>query len=128
MLSPGFLGFLIFLLCSASVLCLLLILFYQRAMAPSPLNRRIELIAAKGVAKQAYRSVRRRSIEETLRDADEKRKAKPARPSLLVRLRQAELRWSKGTYYLVCVVVGLAVFFPVWAGLGMLPAVGFGIS
>lgn len=128
MLSPGFLGFLIFLLCSVSVLCLLLILFYQRAMAPSPLNRRIELIAAKGVAKQAYRSVRRRSIEETLRDADEKRKAKPAKPSLLVRLRQAELRWSKGTYYLVCVVVGLAVFFPVWTGLGMLPAVGFGIS
>jgi tight adherence protein B len=47
---------------------------------------------------------------------------------LSVRLRQAELKWSKGVYYLVCVIVGLAVFFPVLVGLGKLPAIGFGIS
>lgn len=129
MLSFGVLTFLIFLLSTCSVL-LLLAAFYPRVMTPSPLNRRIEFISATGVAMGADRSPRKRSIDETLREAEEKLKAKTAKPSLLVRMRQAELKWSKSTYYLVCVIVGLAVFFLVLGaiGLGRLPAIGFGIS
>src|SRR6266536_2913562 len=111
MLSYGVLALLIFLLSACSVQCLLLATVYPRMKARSPFNRRLELIAATGVAKATDRSPRKRSIEETLREAEEKRKAKSAKPSLLIRIRQAELNWSKTTYYLVCVAVGLAVFF-----------------
>ena len=130
MLSPGLLALLIFLLSALSMQCLLLTAFYRRVVAPSPLNRRIELISGIGVAKGTDQSVRRRSIEQTLREAEERLKAKPAKPSLRVRLRQAELQWSRSFYYLVCAIVGLALFLLILAatGLGPLPAIGFGIS
>jgi tight adherence protein B len=130
MLSSGLLTLLIFLLSALSVECLLLTALYPRVVAPSSLNRRIELISGTGVVKGTDRSVRRRSIEQTLREAEARLKAKPAKPSLLVRMRQAELNWSRGIYYLVCAGVGLTVFFLVLAGLGLggLPALGFGVS
>jgi tight adherence protein B len=130
MLSPGLLAVLIFLLSALSMLCLLLTVFYRRVAAPSTLNRRIELISGTGVAKGIDQSVRRRSIEQTLREAEERLKAKPAKPSLRARLRQAELQWSRSFYYLVCAIVGLTVFLLILVatGLGPLPAIGFGIS
>lgn len=129
MLSFGVFAFLIFLL-SACTMLLLLAALYPRVMAPSPLNRRVGLISATGVAKAADRSAQKRSIKETLREADEKPKEKTAKPSLLVRMRQAELKWSRSTYYLVCTIIGLTVFFLVLGpiGLGRLAAIGFGIS
>ena len=62
-------------------------------------------------------------VEETL-------KARTAKPSLLVRMRQAQLDWSKSTYYLICGVTGLVTFLLVLVatGLSVYPAVGFGIS
>jgi tight adherence protein B len=130
MLSPVLWPFLIFLLSALSVQCFLLTAFLPRIVGPSSLKRRIELISGKTVAKGTDQNVRRRSIEQTLREAEERLKAKPAKPSLLVRMRQAELKWSRSFYYLVCVIVGLTVFLLVLAAMGLstLPAIGFGIS
>ena len=74
---------------------------------------------------------RKRSIEATLRaNADlVAAKAKKTKLSLTARLRQAQLKWSKTTYYAVCFVVAVVVCLPILAtSLGPLPALGFGIS
>ncbi len=62
---------------------------------------------------------RKRSVEETLREIEEKQKSQAKRnkskPQLIVRLRQAELNWSKRTYYVVCAAVALLTFIVVVA-------------
>jgi tight adherence protein B len=131
-LSP----FLIFLLGACSVGSLLMAAFYPRIAATSALDRQVEIISAGGVA--AARGTRddkprKRSVEETLREAAEQQRAKAkknAKPPLIVRLRQADLSWTKNTYYLICVVTGIASFLAISStmGLSTLPAVGFSIS
>ena len=124
-----------FLLCTSSVLCLLLAILYPRIAAGYPLNRRLELISTAGGAAKLRgngETSRKRSVEETLREAEERAaaSAKKAKPSLAARLRQAQLNWSKSTYYLVCVISGLATFLVILGttGVGMLPALAFSIS
>jgi len=128
-------AFLIFLLTACSAQCLLLAFLYPRLAAGSPLNRRLRLISAAGAAAKLQgidESSRKRSVEETLREAEEKLRAsaRSAKPSLSARLRQAKLNWSKSTYYLICVITGLAVFLLTLSAteLGTLAALGFGIS
>ena len=130
MLSLGLLLFLVFLLGACSVYCLLLAAFYRRIEAASPLSRRLALISAAGAAAKLQgldETIRKRSVEETLRDAA---RAKSSKPSLAIRLRQAQLTWSKATYYLICAATGLAVFLLILSstGLGGLTALGFGLS
>jgi tight adherence protein B len=124
-----------FLLCASSVLCLLLAILYPRIAAGYPFNRRLELISAAGSAAKLQgngETSRKRSVEETLREAEERAtaSAKKAKPSLAARLRQAQLNWSKSTYYLVCVISGLATFLVILGTtrLGTLPALAFSIS
>ncbi len=135
MLSLGVLLFLVFLLGACSVYCLLLAAFYRRIEAASPLSRRLALISAAGAAAKLQgldETIRKRSVEETLRDAEQqaKARAKSSKPSLAMRLRQAQLTWSKATYYLICAATGLAVFLLILSstGLGGLTALGFGLS
>ena len=138
MLSPAIFALLIFLLGTCSVGGLLLAALYPRFAAGSALDRRLALISlATGPATlqegAPEEGSRKRSVEETLREAEEKLRAKAkrgAKPSLVVRMRQAELSWSKNTYFLICVVTGMAGFLLILSttGLGTLPAVGFGIS
>lgn len=128
--------FLIFLLGACCVGSLLMAAFYPRIAATSALDRQVEIISAGSVA--AARGTRdgkprKRSVEETLREAAEQQRAKAkknAKPPLIVRLRQADLSWTKNTYYLVCVATGIASFLAISStmGLGTLPAVGFSIS
>jgi tight adherence protein B len=74
---------------------------------------------------------RKRSIETALRTLEEQQKAKKGvRPSLVVRLRQAGLSWSKRTYVVACFAAGglsflfaLAIF-----GVSPVPALGFGLA
>jgi tight adherence protein B len=116
------------------MLCALLAFTYPRVRKDYPLNRRIELTASTGNASAAQRgsdAARRRSVEDTLRENEElaSAKAKTAKLSLTARLRQAQLSWSKNTYYLICVIVGVVAAGAVlFAGFGKLPAVGTGIS
>ena len=116
----------------------LLAVLYPRLAAASALDRRLALISVpagpagrKGAAPEERR--RKRSVEETLREAEAKLNARAKRstkPSLSIRLRQAEIGWSKRTYYLVCIATGLAVMLLVLGatGFGTVPAVGFGLA
>ncbi|MEF2073080.1 type II secretion system F family protein [Consotaella aegiceratis] len=87
--------------------------------------------AAQGRRDDGHR--RKRSVEETLREIDERQRRQTrrskAKPSLMGRMRQAQLGWSKKTYYLVCLATGLFCFLmTIMLGIGALPAVGFGFA
>jgi tight adherence protein B len=127
---------LVFFLCAAGMLCALMAICYPKILKSYPLNQRLELIAESGNAAKATQRAnsdksRKRSVEETLRESSElaAARAKRAKPSLTVRLRQAQLNWSKTKYYVVCFVIAAVAFFSVlFTGLGKFPAFGFGIS
>src|SRR4029077_5348146 len=97
---------------------------------------RLELIVETGAAGVTQRAksdkLRKRSVEATVRDATELAAAKAKKktsPSLTVRLRQAQLDWSKTKYYIVCFVIAAVAFLGVaLTGLGTLPAIGFAVS
>jgi tight adherence protein B len=126
------------LLGAGSVGGLLLAALYPRVRSGAALDRQLELISATGTLASPRGgttddSRRKRAVEVTLREAEEKLKFKAEKrfkPSLLVRMRQGKISWSRKTYYLVCVATGIVVFFLILitAGLGALAAVGFGIS
>jgi tight adherence protein B len=74
---------------------------------------------------------KRSDIEKTLREIEEKQKAKKgSRPSLLIRMRQAGLNWSTRSYFAACLLIGAGAF-ALAAGafrLGPLSALGFAVS
>jgi tight adherence protein B len=133
-MSPALLTVLLAVLGTVTVGLLLLVTFYPCIAAEAALNNRVLLVSGGGqtaaVQDSIVESSRKRSVEDTLHEADEKRRAKnPTRPTFMVRMRQADLTWSKHTYALIGAAVGgsvmvLSLFF----GLGMLPGVGFAIS
>lgn len=135
-MSHTILAFLIFVLCAIGMLCALLAFCYPRVRKDYPLNQRLELIAATGGAGAIQRAnsdtARKRSVEGSMRDTAELAAAKAkkkAKPSLTMRLRQAQLDWSKTKYFIVCFVTGVVVCLPVLlTGLGQLPALGLGIT
>jgi tight adherence protein B len=135
-MSHAILIVLVFLFCTGAVLCALVAICYPRVSKGYPINQRLEVIAPKegrGLQRGGDNidPARKRSIEDTLRENADlaAAKAKKTKPSLAARLRQAQLKWSKTTYYAVCFVVaavaGLLVFA---ARLGPVPAFGFGIA
>jgi tight adherence protein B len=135
-MSHAILIVLVFLFCTGAVLCALMAICYPRVSKSYPINQRLELIAPKD-GRGAQRGndtidpARKRSIEATLRENADlvAAKAKKTKLSLTARLRQAQLKWSKTTYYAVCFVVAVVVCLLILAtGLGPLPAFGFGIS
>ncbi len=112
---------LIFLLGACGVGGLLLAALYPQVTVGAALDRRLELVSVT------------RTVEGTLREAEEQQKLKVknrANPTLLVRMRQGDLSWSRNTYCLVCVVTGIVAFLLILSatGLGALPAVGFGAA
>jgi tight adherence protein B len=126
----------IFVLVAASVGCMLLMALHPRLASSATLDRRIAQIAATRRqetenAKENRGGARRRSVEDTLREVEEKHKAlirQSAKPSLAARLRQARLSWSVRTYYLVCLATGLAFGLLAWACAAGLPlAIGAGM-
>ena len=137
-MSHAILIVLIFLLCAGAVLCALVAILYERVSKNYPLNQRLELIAPTDKdTRTSWRgneiadATRKRSIEDTLREKADLAgaKAKKAKPSLAARLRQAQLKWSRKTYFGVCFIIAVVVSLLVFVtGLGPLPAFGFGIS
>jgi tight adherence protein B len=126
-----------FVLAAGSVGGVLLALLYPRLKSDSSLDRQLDVIAATGtlagVRPGAADDGRRKRTEVTLREAEERLKFKAEKrfkPSLLVRMRQGDISWSRRTYYLVCGGVGIVAFLLMLsiAGLGTLPAVGFGVA
>jgi tight adherence protein B len=111
---------------------------YPRLSGGTKSDKRLETIAARPVkANERVTGLddnrRKRSVEETLKELEAAQKAKAKnshKPSLLIRMRQAGLKWSKKTYYLVCIGAGFASFAAglLFFGLGLLPALGFAVS
>jgi tight adherence protein B len=136
MLASTLMPFVVFLLAACSAGGLLLAAFYPRVAGRSVLDRRILLLIGDETSADTQKfeeHSRRRSVEATLREAEEKLKAKAKnsnKPSLLMRIRQAELGWSKKTYCLVCLGIGIAAFLLLLGviGLGAVLAAGFGMS
>ncbi|MDY8110119.1 type II secretion system F family protein [Fulvimarina sp. 2208YS6-2-32] len=140
-LDPAYGSLLVVVLASVSV-CGLLYVFTAGNGADEKLYRdRFAAIADAGAPSieagqpGSDQTRRKRSVEATLKEAEEKRKAtnanKTVGPSLVQRMRQAELPWSRTTYVAISFGVGiaaLAVFLAaglVWyAGLGFAIAAG----
>ncbi len=134
MLSPDIVQILLVVLvalCSGGVL---VALFYSQVANVSESRRRFSAIAApEAPAAKHSRSTdsqRRQTVEATLREIEERQKArKGAKPSLHGRMRQAGLTWSAKTYHMICIAAGFSVLCVLLAfGTDVLPAVGFGVA
>ncbi len=138
MFSPFMVQVAVALLAAFSIGGVIVAALYPRLGGRSKGEKRLESIAAMKRKSAADRITseegrRKRSVEETLRELEEAQKAKAhksQKPTLMTRMRQAGLGWSKNTYYLVCVATALAVMLICLAALrlSLLPTVGFGIS
>ena len=132
MLAPETLPVIISLLTAASVGGILLCLFPSRLFVRAEALRRLEAVAAPGSSidrrSQSDEGKRRRIIEATLREIEDKQKAKQgAKPTLTRRMRQAGMKLSRKAYYVACAATGLTafVFLLVGLGLNLFPALGF---
>ena len=134
MLTPLAMQIAVFMLTALCTGGLLTAAFYPRLAGDRLAETRRQAIAEgskAGLPGKPGDSHRKRSLEDVLREIEEKQKAKQrSKPTLTVRLRQAGLGWSKSTYYSVCAGAGIASFFAAYAGLGphVLTALGFGIA
>lgn len=131
-MSPSLLPLLIFVLIATSVGGLLFTAFQPRLVAVGLQRKRLERIVQSPAVAPGEKS-RKRSVEEILKEIEEKQKAaakKRRRPTLLARMRQAGLSWSKKTYWSVAAVCGAAGYLVALAGLGLglVPSVGFGLA
>jgi tight adherence protein B len=134
-LTPDILPLVISLLSAVSVGGAVLCFAPSRVFRKPEASRRFEAVAA--AAGSTERQVhsdegkRRRMVEATLRELEDKQKIKQgAKPTLTGRMRQAGLKWSKKTYHVACAATGLAIFVASLGGLGInpLPALGFAIA
>jgi tight adherence protein B len=110
---------------------------YRRIETENAVGRRIDQIQTRGpVTSEATARVvdaakRRKSVQDTLKDLEEKQKAKNKKsksPPITLRLQQAGLSWDRRTFLLfsiVCGVVGAGVAFFLGAPLYAVAAFGF---
>jgi tight adherence protein B len=125
MLTPDIAPILASLLAAISATGLIAFIFYPRLKEHSRSRKRFETIAMidsqSGVRAASEEANRRRSVETTLKELEEKRRvAAGAKPSLTMRIRQAGLDWSKRTYWLICFVVA-AICFAAAGAFGLQP-------
>jgi len=136
MLPPDLIPFVIAALVSLSAGGLVFAGFYSRMANRSNAKARFQAIAAMGKVETVNpagsdESRRRRAVETTLREIEEKQKIrKNAKPSLVSRMRQAGLGWSKQTYFIICCMAGIVSFLLAVAmlGIGPIAAIGFGFT
>lgn len=115
----------------------MLAILYPHVAKASAYKQRFERVAAL-TDRNTAESVdedgrhRRRFVERTLREIDEKQKAnakKGGKPTLTGRIRQAGLNWTRKTYYLVCVGAGLASYVTaLLLGFNTITMLGFGVA
>lgn len=99
------------------------------------LDRRMNSVASAlaSKAKGDVEAGRRRQVEDAIRELqmrERTRERRRSRPTLLARLRQSGLAWSRYTYLLVSATVACAVFLlcTVAVGLGLVMSLGFAIA
>lgn len=134
MLSPDLVPIIVASLAAVSVLGLLAAVFYSRLDKNAESKKRLSALSTSGSAGvRATRSedAKRKDIERTLREMEEQQKAqRTTKPTLLIRMRQAGMDWSKSAYFVCCGIVGCGTAVAVWGGssVGILPALGFGAA
>jgi tight adherence protein B len=138
MVTPALAQLAIAMLAVLAVGGVLTAVLYPRLAGGSRSDKRLEAIGATKQKAAAERLAaedgrRRRSVEDTLREIEEAQKAKARKsqkPTLVTRMRQAGLGWTKKTYYLMCVMAAFASFGFSLAvlGFGLIPSVGFAVS
>ena len=137
MFSPAMVQIALFLLVALSVGGLIAAAIYPRLSGGSKSDKRIQSVAqprktADRRSAAAEDGRRKRTVEDTLKELEEKQKKakKSSKPTLTVRMRQAGLTWNKNIYYLVSLMAGMLTFIValVGFGVGLLPAAGFGAA
>lgn len=115
--SPATLVVAIFVLAAAGAGGALYASFLPRFAHEARLKRRLRLVETAPSASQGpgggIATSRKRSIEETLKEIEDKQKERArsrSAPSLSERLRQSGLRWSRRTYLLICAVTALGAY------------------
>jgi tight adherence protein B len=135
-LTPENAPLLIALLAAFCVVSLVIGLLYKRLAGPPLAEQRRQAITGAGasggraVPSQAD-GKRKRAVEVTLKELEDKQKSRRnARPTLITRMRQAGLSWSKKTYLVVSVAAGFGSFavFSILFHLSLVPSIGFGIA
>ncbi len=138
MFSPLVVQISVALLAAFSIGGVVIAALYPRLGGRSKGEKRLEVIAdTKRKAASDRISIeegrRRRSVEDTLKELEETQRAKARKsqkPTLMTRMRQAGLSWTKNTYYLICVATALGVALVALAAIRfpILPSVGFGLA
>ena len=115
------------LLAAIGALALVCAIFYPRLVGLPARERRFRAIALDGTAPGAVAEVReerrrKKSVEDVLRDLDDKQKArKRSRDTLEARLAQAGLAWTPATFATVSVGVGVVVSLVALVALPLVP-------
>jgi tight adherence protein B len=117
-------------------------LLYGRIETEDRVGSRIDRVQSRSPTIDVSRSRivdptrRRKSIQETLKEIEEKQKAKARHnsPPLALRIEQAGLGWSRRTFLVISAITGLVLFLiawvfgaPIYASLGFLVAGLFGL-
>src|SRR5262245_38068750 len=96
---------------------------YGRIETENRLTERLDLVQKRTAPTETdrARSVdparRRKSVQETLKEIEERQKAQAKKnksPPLTLRLEQAGLDWSRRTFFIVSLVCGLVLFLIPW--------------
>lgn len=138
-LDPALQAVLIFALTTASVTGIAFTVFAGRLSSSKGYDERFASIAGAAASAKVSTSGgndgsrRKRSVEATLKEAEEKHKAalasKTDRPSLVQRMRQADLSWSKTTYFAISFGVGIATLtLCMIFGFAWYASLGFGVA
>lgn len=138
MVSPLVLSAVVFVFTSLCIAGMMTAVFYPRVSRRAEFDRRLGAIAAIGravpeaVIKRDEGLRRQQSVEKTLRQMEEKQRAqmrRSPRASLMMRLRQAQLNWSRRTYLAISAGVGaLSLAAALGFGAGLTAALGFGLG
>ncbi len=125
-MSGSFLSFLtIFALAALSAGGVAYAFLYGRIQTENTTEKRLEQVQRKqrgvdsvaAARTQAVDSKRRKSVQETLKELEEKQQAKAKHsksPPLTTRIQQAGLSWSRRTFWLISLACGLVLFVVVF--------------
>ena len=113
-------------------------LLYSRIETEERVGRRLDRIQTQTVSVDPARgrvvdaARRRRSVQDTLKELEEKQKAKSREsnsPPLILRLEQAGLDWSRQTFWIISVMTGVVLAALSWlVGAPLLAVAGIGIA
>jgi tight adherence protein B len=112
---------------------------YGRIQTENRIQQRLGLVQGENTGDTTLRAranidaaKRRKTVSDTLKDLDEKQKARAKRsnaPPLMLRMEQAGLTWSRNTFWMISGVLGLVICLMAWLlGVPLYAAAAFGVA